>query len=190
MSTSEDGRRPPVNRSDLVTGVLSVAVGVVVIPYGAGMPDIREGIPGPGLFPMMIGGFLVVLGATLILTTLLRRRRPDVADEPLPQPAAVDAQADAQPDGAELVSTDAGAEGPRRWVNGAVVLGAVLFYALAASTLGFLITMTVVVGAILLVLRTRWWVALLTGVVTSLALWGLFEQALLVQLPDGLLKGF
>lgn len=187
MSTSEDARRPPVNRSDLVTGLLSVAVGVVVIPYGAGMPDIREGIPGPGLFPMMIGGFLVVLGATLILTTLLRRRRPDVADEPQPPQSAA---ADAQADGAELVSTDAGAEGPRRWVNGAVVLGAVLFYALAASTLGFLITMTVVVGAILLVLRTRWWVALLTGVITSLALWGLFEQALLVQLPDGLLRGF
>ena len=189
MSTSEDGRRPPVNRSDLVTGVVSVAVGVVVIPYGAGMPDIRENIPGPGLFPMMIGGFLVVLGVTLILTTVLRRRRTDAPDEPLPraeQPAAVAAQAG----GAELVSTDAGAEGPRRWINGAVVLGAVLFYALAASTLGFLSTMTVVVAAILLVLRTRWWLALLTGVVTSLVLWGLFEQALLVQLPDGLLKGF
>lgn len=186
MSTSEDARRP-VNRTDLVTGVLSVAVGVVVIPHGAGMPDIREGIPGPGLFPMMIGGFLVVLGATLILTTLLRRRGPEVPDEPAQPPSAA---GDAPADGAELVSTDAGAEGPRRWVNGAVVLAAVLFYAVAASTLGFLITMTVVVAAILLVLRTRWWVAVLTGVVTSLALWGLFEQALLVQLPDGLLKGF
>lgn len=164
-----------------------MVVGVAVIPYGAGMPEIREGIPGPGLFPMMIGGFLVLLGAALVLTSLLRRPSGEAEADPV-QERSVRAEPAAA--GEEVVSTDAGAEGSRRWVNGAVVLAAVLFYAAMAQTLGFLLTMTVVVSAILLVLRTRWWVALLTGVVTSLALWGMFEQALLVQLPDGLLKGF
>ncbi|MGD8202076.1 tripartite tricarboxylate transporter TctB family protein [Ornithinimicrobium sp. W1679] len=185
--TAEGDRRPPPNRTDLVTGVASLVVGAVVIPYGAGMPDIREGIPGPGLFPMMIGGFLVLLGVALVLTTLLGRRTASVPEAASPgQPVAVGPPTT----GPDVVSTDAGAEGPRRWVNGVVVLGAVLFYVAMAETLGFLLTMTVVVSAILLVLRTRWWVSVLTGVITSLALWGMFEQALLVQLPDGLLEGF
>jgi hypothetical protein len=50
--------------------------------------------------------------------------------------------------------------------------------------------MALLVLAIVRSLRASWLAAALTGVLTSLGLWVLFEQVLLVQLPDGLIKGF
>jgi hypothetical protein len=61
---------------------------------------------------------------------------------------------------------------------------------LLAPVLGFPITMALLVIAIVRSLRASWLTAVLTGVLASLALWGLFEQVLLVQLPDGLIRGF
>ena len=61
---------------------------------------------------------------------------------------------------------------------------------LLAPVLGFPITMALLVIAIVRSLRASWLAAVLTGVLASLGLWGLFEQVLLVQLPDGLIRGF
>ena len=78
----------------------------------------------------------------------------------------------------------------RRWINGAILMGGILAYVLLAPVLGFPITMALLVLAIVRSLRASWLAAALTGVLTSLGLWGLFEQVLLVQLPDGLIGGF
>jgi hypothetical protein len=88
------------------------------------------------------------------------------------------------------MDTDVGSDGPRRWINGAILLGGILAYVLLAPVLGFPITMALLVIAIVRSLRASWLTAVLTGVLASLALWGLFEQVLLVQLPDGLIRGF
>lgn len=244
-------------RGNLVIGAISIGVGAAVIPYGASMPYIREGIPGPGLFPMMVGGLLVIFGALVILTSLLSGRRDRLHGEqlaaaeaaaPLPgasaAPGSVAAEGSAERSarapvdpsgGAELASaesvsssststasatsaaadgsapavpvdvdnvpadqvasgaimdTDIGSDGIRRWINGAILMGGIVFYVLFAQTLGFPLTMAIVVTAIVWSLRARWWVAVLTGVLTTLALWSLFEQGLMVQLPDGLFRGF
>ena len=88
------------------------------------------------------------------------------------------------------MDTDVGSDGPRRWINGAILLGGILAYVLLAPVLGFPITMALLVIAIVRSLRASWLAAVLTGVLASLGLWGLFEQVLLVQLPDGLIRGF
>src|SRR5699024_11472414 len=54
------------------------------------MPYVREGIPGPGLFPMMIGGMLIILGALVILTALMSARRDRIHGQQL---AVAEAQA-------------------------------------------------------------------------------------------------
>ena len=77
MTAADPISTPPRGplRQNLLIGVLSVLAGAVVIPYGASMPYIREGIPGPGLFPMMIGGLLILFGVLLPLSTWIGARR-------------------------------------------------------------------------------------------------------------------
>lgn len=183
----------PVN---LVIGAAAILLGAAVIPYGASMPYIREGIPGPGLFPMMIGGFLVLFGALVILTSLLARRRakggggPPAEAGPVAVAAADEADSAAAPEAGAVMDTDIGSDGPRRWINGAVLMGGIVFFVLAAEPLGFPLTMAILVFAIVFSLRARWWVALLTAVLSSVGLWAMFELGLMVQLPDGIIQGF
>lgn len=198
-------------RQNLLIGGLSVLAGAIVIPYGASMPYIREGIPGPGLFPMMIGGLLILFGVLLPLSTWIgvrregrRRRRagadgaasgPGVESDAFALPGAAVQEADGDTpvealETAGVMDTDVGSDGARRWINGAILLGGILAYVLLAPVLGFPITMALLVIAIVRSLRASWLAAVLTGVLASLGLWGLFEQVLLVQLPDGLIRGF
>lgn len=232
-------------------GVASIAVGAAVIPYGAGMPYIREGIPGPGLFPMMIGGLLIIFGVLIMVTSLLSVRRDrihgeqmaaaeagdasamaghgavvtetTVAEAEAEAEADVDVDADADADAGDataatttsetgedvtgvpadaddvpadqmatsaVMDTDIGSHGIRRWINGATLMGGIVFYVLFAEILGFPLTMAILVTSIVWSLRAKWWVAVLTGVLTALGLWAMFEQGLLVQLPDGPFRGF
>ncbi|HJC70884.1 MAG TPA: tripartite tricarboxylate transporter TctB family protein [Candidatus Brachybacterium intestinipullorum] len=215
MTAADPISTPPRGplRQNLLIGVLSVLAGAVVIPYGASMPYIREGIPGPGLFPMMIGGLLILFGVLLPLSTWIGARRegrrrhragagggavaPGDGDGSeafaLPGAAVQDADGDTPVEALEtagVMDTDVGSDGPRRWINGAILLGGILAYVLLAPVLGFPITMALLVIAIVRSLRASWLAAVLTGVLASLGLWGLFEQVLLVQLPDGLIRGF
>jgi len=233
-------------RGNLVIGIASIAAGAVVIPYGASMPYVREGIPGPGLFPMMIGGMLIILGALVILTALMSARRDRIhgqqlavaeAQAPPGEPGSASAEAatattvtagpsadspaedqvsavqTAEPLGADdgsgaavpaaaddvaeedvvtqaVMDTDIGSDGARRWINGAILMGSIVFYVVFAQLLGFPLTMAIIVTAIVWSLRARWWVAVLTGVLTAFGLWLMFEQGLMVQLPDGPFRGF
>ena len=191
-------------RGNLVISAASVAVGAVVIPYGASMPYIREGIPGPGLFPMMIGGLLILFGVLLVLTSVLAARRERRHRAELAAVAAGGTTGSAsasvpETDGdvpateletVAVLDTDIGSDGARRWINGAVLMGGIVFYVLFAEILGFPLTMAILVTAIVWSLRATWWVALTTGVLASLGLWAMFELALMVQLPDGINQGF
>ncbi|MGP9844068.1 tripartite tricarboxylate transporter TctB family protein [Brachybacterium sp. 107] len=210
MTTADTTSTTGAGRSNLVIGVASVVVGAVVIPYGASMPYIREGIPGPGLFPMMIGGLLILFGVLLVLTNVLaarreRRHRAELAavaagagspedDSPSLASASVpESDGDVPVSELETVAvldTDIGSDGARRWINGAVLMGGIVFYVLFAEILGFPLTMAILVSAIVASLRAKWWVAVTTGVLASLGLWAMFELALMVQLPDGIIQGF
>lgn len=229
MSAADSSGTEVSVRSNLVIGVVSIAAGGVVIPYGAGMPFIREGIPGPGLFPMMIGGLLVIFGALIIVTALLSVRRDRLHDQqmaaveaeqatapapmaahapvaasgsetevptaPAPNdvsgvPAAADDVPEEEVAAQAVMDTDIGSDGIRRWINGAILMGGIVFYVLFAEIIGFPLTMAILVTAIVRSLRAKWWVAVLTGVLTALGLWLMFEQGLMVQLPDGPFRGF
>src|SRR5690625_8002558 len=72
------------------------------------MPYVREGIPGPGLFPMIIGGMLIILGALVILTALMSARRDRIHGQQL---AAAEAQAPPGEPGAPSAETDGAATG-------------------------------------------------------------------------------
>ncbi|MFC7404177.1 tripartite tricarboxylate transporter TctB family protein [Georgenia alba] len=178
-----DGRRP-IARSDLYVGAAAVVGGLAVIPYALSMPE-YEGLPGPGLFPAIIGGFAVLFGLALVLKAVLEARRGRAAAAPQQEvPAEEDATAPEQTEGA--VRTTLATSERARWLNAGVVLGSIVFYLLVAETLGFLLTMFVILAAIMLVLRSRVVVALVTAACATALLYAVFELGLLVQLPDGL----
>lgn len=170
----------------LITGLASVAIGIGVISYAAGMPEIRPGIPGPGLFPTMIGGFMVLFGAPLAFFSWWRAKQLVDEDE-------VVLPADDEPSTAKTVGKTEGAlaTGPRSAaINALSFIVAIAFYIVAAETVGFVLTMSIITIGLMLVLRVKPWRAVVIGVLTSLSLWALFEKLLLVQLPNGFLGIF
>lgn len=200
-------------RQNLFIGIVAVVLGAAIIPYGASMPYIREGIPGPGLFPMMIGGLLILFGLLLPVSTWWTHRSArrhaaaiaqasagggataPAAEDPFSLagasvPDTDDELADDSLETTGVLDTDVGSDGARRWINGAILMGGIIAYVVLAPVLGFPLTMALLVLAIVRSLRGSWLTAVVTGVLTSLGLWGLFEQILLVQLPDGLIRGF
>lgn len=200
MSTQRDGAaghpRAAVDRSDLISGALSVAVGLAVVPYALTMPEIRPGIPGPGLFPMMIGALFVLFGTALVVKALVVARRsgvPGGADgTPVGSPDTTTGtrpeEDDPLPvDAAGVVDASLATSTRSRWVNAAVVLGGIGFYIVAAELLGFIVTMFVLMLVIMLVLRSKVLPAVLTAAGVTALLYAVFELGLLVQLPDGLL---
>jgi putative tricarboxylic transport membrane protein len=65
------------------------------------------------------------------------------------------------------------------------MLGAVVFYLLAAERLGFLPTAALIVGALAGWFGARWWVALLTGVAAAALVQWFFGSLMRVPLPRG-----
>jgi putative tricarboxylic transport membrane protein len=77
---------------------------------------------------------------------------------------------------------------PRLAINLLVVLGAVLFYILFSDELGFLIAAPITLGAILLAVRTRWFVVVPGALAVCLLIHWIFYGGLRVPLPWGLLE--
>lgn len=192
-------RRAPVAVGDVVLGALSVVGGLAVVLYARGMPTVG-GLPGPGLFPMIIGWFFVVLGAVLVLQAVVAARRGGAAPEaggaapPGAQEQVVaghetdeETAAAVQDPGSGSTAAPASTAQGGHWSSAAVVLGGIVFYVLAAELLGFPITMFLVLAAIMLVLRSRVVAAVLTAAGITAGLYAVFELLLLVQLPDGFL---
>lgn len=72
-----DSRTLPSARQDLIGGVLAIAFGVFVLDRALGYPMGSPLRMGPGLFPTVLSGSIVILGAALALHGL--RRRPTTA---------------------------------------------------------------------------------------------------------------
>ncbi|WP_407318650.1 tripartite tricarboxylate transporter TctB family protein [Isoptericola halotolerans] len=170
--------------TDIIIGVVTMAVGAAVIVYAFGLPRLNTGDLGPGLLPAVVGAGLVLAGGILLAQAIAGKVVPDDGG----------AMALAENAASESDDTgDAGAyriigEGPRRLaLNAVTVVGSILFYILTAEWIGFILTMFLVLCMIQFVLGARWRQAILVAIGTTAVLYMLFERLLLVQLPNGLL---
>lgn len=184
--------RPGLPLSDVIVGAAAVLGGIAVIAYALTMPTLGEGRPGPGLFPGVVGGLAALFGLLLMAIAVVKWRRgtlvaqePDVPVASSPD-EAVDPAEDAD-DSAVVVDLELAQSRTGAWVNALVVVGAIVFYVVAAPVLGFLVTMFAILLALMKTLGSRWVPALIIAVATTAALYALFELVLLVQLPDGFL---
>ncbi|MHA6621571.1 tripartite tricarboxylate transporter TctB family protein [Pseudonocardia sp. DLS-67] len=161
--TSEPAAAPAAVpwRHDLVGGLLAAALGAAVVLHVRTFPDLPDGQPGPALFPGIVGGLLVLFGLLLVVRAVLARGTP--AADP-----------------------DAGVTG-RGWLRALAVLGLVVWYLLLAETLGFVLTMGVLLFLLMWLLGARLLVAVLAAAVTTGFIFLVFEELLLVPLPEGFL---
>ncbi len=148
-------------RHDLVGGLLAAALGAAVVLHVRTFPELPDGQPGPALFPGIVGTLLVLFGLVLVVRAVLAR-------------------------GERAADPDAGVTAQGR-LRALAVLGLVVGYLLLAETLGFVVTMGVLLFLLMWLLGARPLVAALAAAVTTGFVFLLFEELLLVPLPQGLL---
>jgi putative tricarboxylic transport membrane protein len=155
-----------VKLNDAVFGVLLLALGAAVILGVQGFPKIPGQPVGPALFPGLIATALCICGALLVVRGLRERA--------------------AQP----WLVLDHWVRSPRHVVAFAVLLGAIVFYIVAAGWLGFLPTAMLILMALFTVLRVPPLRSLVIAVVVALVIHFVFYKLLRVPLPWGLLTHY
>jgi hypothetical protein len=136
------GRDP---RPDLLAGGTFVAVGLA-FAVASSRYELGSALQmGPGYYPLVLGGLLVALGVGVAAEGLFRRRNPrdvpvrDSAPAPVPgdDPGGDDPGGD-DPGGDDLDGddTDGDERGPVPWTSMALVVAAIVVFALGVRELG------------------------------------------------------
>jgi hypothetical protein len=131
------GRGP---RPDLLAGGTFVAVGLA-FAVASSRYELGSALQmGPGYYPLVLGGLLVVLGVGVAVEGLSRRGNPRDAPVRISTPAPVsgeDAGGD-DPGGDDPGGDDPGGEqrGPVPWTSMALVVAAIVAFALGVRELG------------------------------------------------------
>jgi putative tricarboxylic transport membrane protein len=152
--------------NDAVFGLLLMILGAAVLVAVQGYPKIPGQPVGPALFPGLIAGGLCICGVLLVARGWRRRTE--------------------QP----WLQWEDWVRSPRHVAALAVLLGAIVFYIVAADVLGFLVTAPTILLALMLVLRVRPVTAVTVAIVATLVVHFAFYKLLRVPLPWGVLKEF
>jgi len=162
--------------SDRVTGLFLIALGVLAAYGGSRLPPVPGQQIGPEVFPMVVGGGLVLCGGLIVAG--VGRRYEEEAEADL---ARVAVHVGDAPDDAKT---------PRsRWRELKVLIppALLLFYVHVVDNLGFLPTAAVVVFITSLALGARLRLALPLAIGAPLVINLLFLKLLRVPLPSGML---
>lgn len=148
---------------DSLLGLVLMALAAVVFGYTFTFPAMPGQRYGPALFPQVLSAGIFLCGL-MIAWRGWRDSRP----------------------GRPWLSVDAALQQPRRLVSLLSMPLAIVAYLLLAPRLGFLPTAALIVAAIAWWLGTRWWAAVLLGVVASAVVHFFFANVMRVPLPRGL----
>jgi hypothetical protein len=161
-----------MQRADVVAGTVVAALGAFALATALNLAFLSDsGVPGPGFFPTLLSGLLVVLGILLAVISL--RKRPVTADEPA-----------GHEDSAILVEQ----RSPRERILRA---GAVwICFAVAVpvlTVLGFVPAMAILIAVLLFGVERRLnWRSIVLAVVVPVGVYELFVHLLSIPLPTGL----
>ncbi len=149
---------------DFVGGVAALVIGGVYLVYAY---DLRasalDDLVGPGGMPRAYGWVMVLLGAALCLVTLATRRTAET--------------------GAEWTGQG------RRIAWAAGLLGIGILYLLVVKTLGYLLSMMLLIAATMVYHGERPSAKMIgTAIFGGIVLWALFVFVLGVSMPPGLLR--
>lgn len=110
----------------------------------------------------------------------------EASEEGIDEPIEATAESIEATDGSVTMEVAEESKG-RLFINGATVIAGVAFYLLLSGTLGYLITMFIVMFVIQKVLGGKWLTSVLVAAGVTVLLWAVFDKLLLVQLPQGIL---
>jgi putative tricarboxylic transport membrane protein len=153
-----------VKLNDTLIGWLLCLFAAAIVAYSRTLSSALGQHIGPAFFPYLLGGGMAAGGVTMIWSG--RRQR-----------------------GVQSIEWAAWTRQPRMALNGALVIGDVIFYALVVDTIGFFVTGFVFLTVLFLAfqVRLRWIAPLAIGV--TLVLHFAFYTLLHVPLPWGWLEG-
>ncbi|WFF40070.1 tripartite tricarboxylate transporter TctB family protein [Salinicola endophyticus] len=150
---------------DFLLGLAFAIGGGVVIAVAQTYPTMPSLQYGPSLFPSLIGGGMLIGGALLALSQVrvLAARRHAPEDPGLSR------------------------YDYRGLALSLVPCALIVFYILAAETLGAGLCMLLSMWLLMLIRGAKWWLALGVALVVSLIVTLLFSRYLLIPLPEGVL---
>jgi putative tricarboxylic transport membrane protein len=161
-----------VKLGSIVFAGLILAIGLVFEIMALNMPRGRLSYPGPGLFPMIIGIFLIVTALGCFLQEILSRKKRSAGPSASPLPN----QDSAPPDGRNVKKTFQ-------------LMASLIGYTLVLNTLGFVISICAfLVIAIRIFGYRRWFPALAMAIVIAGISYVSFVLWLKVPLPLGILE--
>jgi putative tricarboxylic transport membrane protein len=152
-----------VKFNDALLGAVFLALSIAVLVTIQGYPKIPGQSIGPGAFPGLIAILLGGCSVALIWRGWRERR----------------SQA--------LVAMGAWLASPRHLLNFCITVGALVFYVLAAETLGFLICGSAILLALFLPLRVKPLLAVALALAVPVLIHLIFYKLLRVPLPWGVL---
>lgn len=155
--------------NDAITGAIFLLIAILAFAYAGTFPTMPGVTFGPDLFPRLVAVMMGAGGAILIVKGILARRA-----------------------GQPLFRLDHWARRPRSYVIFFAVVGGVLFYVFAAGWLGFLLTASLMLAALLLLTRGPRHVvsSLVIALLVTGAIHLLFADVLRVPLPFGIVEAW
>lgn len=152
--------------NDAILGAVFLVLGLAVLWYVQSFPGTHGQRVGPALFPGIIAAGMVVCALILIVQGVRKRAGGAWVEVP-------------------------GWWRSRPHVRAFIVAAAMpAFYVLCAQRLGFFIVGFVSLLALMLAMRVRPRLALVTSLITTAAIWFAFYKLLRVPLPWGLLQSW
>lgn len=161
-----------MQRADVVAGTVVAALGAFALVTALNLAFLSaSGVPGPGFFPTLLSGLLIVLGVLLAVTSV-RSRRLDV---PVVEPVE-------SADEPETPSVRA------RVLRAGTVWLCFLVAVPVLAVLGFVPSMAILIAALLFGVERRLnWRSLLVAVVVPVGVYELFVHVLTIPLPTGVI---
>lgn len=150
--------------NDLVVGLFFCVLGVGLVSYAATLTPPRHLQYGPGFFPGLIGGGLILVGGAMALLGMRTYRAVPLW---------------VRPDWSYSLGG---------WMRFTSILAAIAFYIVAVKVLGFIITTTIVMTFLLAVRQVPVRRGLPVGLAASVVLTIIFASVLRVPLPWGPLE--
>ncbi len=175
---------------DVAVASAFALLAVVFLVEGRGLPFAARGIPGPGLFPVLLSVAILCFAAALVALTLVQRRRdaqtPQAPETSAAGPTATGFTPEALADDSGLAAEVEDDE-PRSLLRPFALWLLILVISVGLPILGFLPAMLLLTGVLLLVMERRHDVpSLVSAVAVPVAFYYLFGTLLDVRLPTGL----